>query len=397
MSRSSRISALGFSSDANRALDQLAPGYLLRVAGQEIGPEITRFITKVEYESADGIADMVTIECNNPDRVFSDRKVWQGGNEVDLAFGYGGVTHVGSAVLVRPRWQFPQNAMPTVSVKGYTRDFEMMRNAPEEGKKRVFKDAKLSEILDRVASDYGFELDPANFEHVFGRAVVQKAGMSDYEFVVALANFLGLVFWVDAPNPLEWTLHAIDPGEKGDKLNVQDKTYTFRYDAGNFTTLLDFEPEYALTESITKLRLKYRDPKSGKLIEEEIDEDADAPDVKSEGKADEPPIADPHTTGGAIKIFFGNYSISTIANKTFQSAAEARLWALAWFRRNRENFIEGRGTTIGVESLRARQTHNLSGLGASLDGAYYFSRVRHTFDATSNGYTCDFHARKVIP
>ena len=53
----------------------------------------------------------------------------------------------------------------------------------------------------------------------------------------------------------------------------------------------------------------------------------------------------------------------------------------------------GSGLVVGVEKLRARQFHKLSGLTAQLDGKYYFSKVRHVM-SESEGYSCTFFARK---
>ena len=55
-----------------------------------------------------------------------------------------------------------------------------------------------------------------------------------------------------------------------------------------------------------------------------------------------------------------------------------------------------RGATIGTEILMARQTHRIQGIGPTLTGDYYFSRVKHILDNT-NGYLCDFNCRKVVP
>ena len=60
----------------------------------------------------------------------------------------------------------------------------------------------------------------------------------------------------------------------------------------------------------------------------------------------------------------------------------------------RDNFILAQGKTIGVEVLRASQTHELKGMRPAYDVDHYFTKVRHVLN--SSGYAVDFGARKII-
>lgn len=377
------------------ARDNMAPQYAILVANQELGPEITRFVRSVEYESADGIADMAKIKVDNPNFVFTDSKLWQAGNEIQIFMGYGQAAYIGRVQTVRPVYDYPEgSAMPTIEVTGYTRDHLMMDNAPaEKPRPRPWPDATIREILDDKASVYGFELDVDDF--AFGRSITQKAGLSDYDLIKGLANLSGYLFWVDADADGRWILHFRRPDERtGLVPGVQEKKFTFRYNAGDSTTLLSFRPEYAIRDVKTKLRVQVRNPDTGRTTEEEIEDDGTAPDLQSTGDPKEE-AEDAHSTGAAIKLFFGEFSIETVANKPFKTAKEARDWALQWFRRNRENFVTGSGKTIGVETLFARQSHAFAGLGKTLDGDYYLSRVRHVA-TRDKGYECEIFGRKVL-
>ncbi len=83
------------------------------------------------------------------------------------------------------------------------------------------------------------------------------------------------------------------------------------------------------------------------------------------------------------------------ADRFFENPAALALWAQSWFRRYRELFIIGNGSIIGVETVMARQIHNLKGLGTLFDGKYYFTRVRHA--QNQGGYILDFSARRIVP
>jgi phage protein D len=372
--------------------DFLDPSYELLISDKEIGTDLSRFITGLEYESADGVVDMAKVNVLNPEGIFTDSKLFQPGNEMSMAFGYGELEFIGRTIIKGVKMSFPAEAEPTLVVTGYTKDFLMMDNAPEKGKDRIFRDATISDIADKVAGRYKMEVDAPD-DYAFGKAITQKAGMSDYDFIKGLCNILGWFFWVDGDEDGIWTMHLIDPEVWGAD---QDKQYTFKYNQGNDSTLLAFEPEFALRDVKTKIRVVARDEQTGKTFDEEVTDDATAPDVVSSGDPEEL-VEEGQSSGGAtVKLVFGdNFAIDTIANKKFRTAAEVTRWAQQWFRRNRQEFVQARGRTIGVEDLFARQTHKVEGLGNTLDGEYYFPRVRHKL-TPDQGYELDCNVRKVV-
>lgn len=413
-----------------------APNFAILIEGAEIPLGIRQLVQSVEYESAEGMADCLRVIVRDPDFVnpkgmsligagglgassgigrLSETKILQPGNEISLSMGYGTqLRHIGRAVIRRTRPNFPRDSVPTIEVIAYTKDALMMDNAPEKSKKkpgagrrrgrhkggRRFANVKYSEAVADRAADYGFALDidptpeaPTNF--------IQKVGLSDYDFVNGLANLTGYLFWVDSTQFGDWTLHFKDP-EKINSADIQDKKYTFRYNQGNLSTLLAFEPELAIQGSTTKLRAIVKDPQTGNVVEVEFNEDtAEAPETRVVLGGDTISAVDQalegeHTTASAVKIYLDDFSFEARANRRIFTEHGLRAWARQWFRRQRENFVMARGATIGVETLMAHQTHALLGIGASLEGDYYFSRVKHIMD-DQNGYNCDFSCRKVVP
>ena len=131
------------------------------------------------------------------------------------------------------------------------------------------------------------------------------------------------------------------------------------------------------------------------------EENDNAPEVRAEVSGDtlravDQALGSEHTTASDVKLFIDDFAFEERANRRFTSEAELTAWARQWFRRQRENFIMARGATIGTEVLMARQTHRIQGIGPTLTGDYYFSRVKHVLD-NANGYLCDFNCRKVVP
>jgi phage protein D len=280
-----------------------------------------------------------------------------------------------------------------LDIRGYTLDHKMMDNSPDEGKNRVYPDAGISDAISIVAEGYKMSAD-IDSVHEVEWSRLQKAGVSDYDFVKGLSNMTGFLFWVDGSADGTWTLHFKDPGDSSLLKELQKKELTFKYNNGDFTSLLSFDAEYALRGARTKLRAQTLNPDTNELLVSEFEDDSRSPDVGYTGDTEDQ-ISEPQTTAGAVKIFFGDFSIEIVANKKFKTSADVKSWAEQWFRRQRENFVLGRGKIVGVETLMARQTHNLEGIGKSLSGKYYFTRVRHIM-TNNNGYDIDFNVRKVL-
>jgi phage protein D len=393
-------------------IDFMAPTFDILVEGQPLDSNVLEFIESIEYESADGIADVARIRAVNPDFILSNAKVFQPGNEITIWMGYGSEQEfIGRGIIRKQVPNFPQSGMPTIQAVAYTKDVIMMDNEPEKPKKkkgkggRVFKDSKFSSAVENRASDYGFEQDiddtpdePSNF--------IQRPGQSDYEFVNGLANLNGYVFWVDGDDEGKWTLHFKNP----DSLSkLQEKQYTFIYNQQDDSTLLTFQPEFLINGAYTEIEVIVKDARTGQLFTTTVKEENGAsPDISAIGDptgeiASPSPIdilrsgsVEGLTTASDVKLYFNDFSFNVNTDRRFKSQAEVEAWAKQWFRRMRENFILSRGRVIGVGNLRARQVHKLRGVGDLYSGDYYFTKVKHVC-SKSQGYVIDFAARKVVP
>jgi hypothetical protein len=340
------------------------------------------------------MADLARLRCVNPESYLSDLKVFQPGNELSFYVGYGvgGSQYIGTVSIVRVVPNYPQDGAPTMQVVGYSRDHEMMDNEPAKGEERINLGKNYGKAVKKVAERdrYQFNVDIDETPDS-NRPIIQKAGMKDYELVKGIANITGYILWVDADRNQNWTLHLKDP----DKLKVQDKRYTFKYDFGDQGSLLSFTPELLVKGAKTNLVVVAKDENTGKIFKAEInEEDVKTPEMDATGVFTES-LKKEYNNASAIKLYFNNFSFDVVTGKKFTAQAEVVHWARQWFRRMRENFILSRGRTIGIENLMARQTHRIEGVSKAYDGEYYFSKVKHIFN-DSDGYVCDFGARKVV-
>lgn len=397
----------------NNEIDYMAPCFALEVEGQNLDTGVTDYIESVEYESADGIADVMRIRAINPDFTLSNAKVFQPGNEIAVWMGYGSeLEYVGRGIIRKQVPNFPQNGMPTIQSVAFTADVLMMDNEPAKPKKRKgkggrgFKDFKFSDAVYDRARDYRFAVDiddtpdkPSNF--------IQRPGQSDYEFVNGLANLNGYVFWVEGEENGRWKLYFKMPGSLA---AFQEKKYTFIYNRQNDTTLLSFQPEFLINGSLTEIEVSVKDVRTGKILTSKVSEENNSsPDISAIGDVTGDILLDTSlgdsanteaseglTTASAVKLFFEDYSFSINTNRRFKTQLEVDNWTKQWFRRHRQNFILSRGRLIGVGNLRARQVHTLDGIGELYNGDYYFTKVKHIC-SKDQGYVVDFAARKVVP
>jgi len=400
------------------------PRFEIYINDHIVNDNLMGLVRSVEYESTDNMADMAKIVFSNPNFVLSELKELQPGNEVFIWFGYGHkLAPIGRVEIARHHSTYPRGGMPTIEIIGYTADRRMMDHAPAKSKRdktsqdkatgASFEGKRYSDVVKDKADAYNFQQVLADktptIDDTKGlpKDFFQKFGMSDYDFIRGMANITGSFFWVDGAHstnpdrPGAWTLHFKQPDSKD---YVQRKRYTFMYNNGDQSTLLEFRPQLLTHGQKTTVKAQYMDKDKGEMVQIEFPEQAPAPapDVVAEpsptyaGKIiSRDKFKEDHTSGVAIKLLINEYSFEAIAPRDVNDAESLRIWAEQWYKNQRDDFVMAEGTAVGLEYLMARQIHNIKGLHGGLDGLYYFSRVRHSLDS-SKGYEVDFNVRKVI-
>lgn len=402
--------------------DDLSPGFKVAVNGELIDA-LFPFITELSVDYVDGLtwSTKLTVEDTVDFRILSS-KVFQHENELDIWMGYGtALRHMGRFIVVKLDPDFPQDGVVKLSVVGHTAEFRMKENAPDgsvgraavlpkgvkrtpdpkKSHSRAFVNQRYDEAIDAICeAPYGFDTGDIDPVTMAPQTFHQVVSVSDWDMVRAMANLSGFLFWVDGDEKGKWKAHFRDPEKlfipNINREVIQKAKYTFKYGDGS-ASLLSFSPEGVLVHERTRLRVAFTDPKTGKMVEHEVDENGDAPDLLFEGDIDDKVasvLGPSGPAGGAIRILFGDHTVDTVADRRFSSGEEATRWAAQWFRRNRENFQSGRGRLIGFEELRCFQIHTLTGIGP-YSGDWYFTQVEHKISRDS-GYVTDFHARKVV-
>jgi phage protein D len=384
------------------------------VQGYKLDERVLQFIDTIEVERSDSIVDQCKLTLTDPNSIISSSKVFAPGNEIDIFMGWKRVGYMGRFVLMPAKVSFPLDGNQTFDFTGYSRDYFLGESRPEtgnaipqrKGQKRdyptMWEDAAIEEILESIANRWGLVLDVDPVKIQPGN-VIQGSKTTDLEFLHILGNLTGMVFWIDYDPVLEksWILHF----KNSDRIfQEQIPLRKYQYNAGNQSTLLNFEPDVLFQSHWTQLRVQaaIRHPLLGVIGNEDVlvaidSKTAEGWELSYEDELLEQipdDVEDP--SAEAIKILIGDYSFRVIPYQEIKSRADLEVWALAWFARNRNEFIIGNGTVIGDNELDCRQVHVLRGLGPMYDGRYYFSRVRHVMQKDRT-YQCEFTARKVLP
>jgi phage protein D len=99
--------------------------------------------------------------------------------------------------------------------------------------------------------------------------------------------------------------------------------------------------------------------------------------------------------GAAVRFRAAGRVLEAFNNKPFRSKKEAQQFAEAWLKEREREVIVMQGKVIGIPTLRARQVHQIDGLGARLDGFYRFTNTKHVMKG-SGLYVVEFVAHKVL-
>lgn len=369
------------------SFNRAAPEFRITVEGTPVREDVAKYVRSITYEHSLSLADMATLVIDNPGNLWTDHRLWAHGNQLDIWIGWGpeNVEYQGRVVIGKHLPSWSPNGDAVLEVRAYDASRKLMT---EGSNGESFPDLTDSEIVRNIADKYGFGSDIESTRVIHNR--IKKQGMSDFELLRGLANINNMEFYVDfdRDNTGEWIIHWHSALSK-----PQHRVYTFKYGE----TLSELFLDDSLLDAPVKVRVLSWDTVAGEFIEQEIEELVVGEDprlnVNSFNNATEIQLElDSHTK---LKLALGDdKSIEVITDRQIRSDADALAFANAWFRKRKDSFLIGTGITIGVELLRPRQSHTLSGIGNRYSGNYYFTTVKQVID--SSGFRSEFVANKVL-
>ncbi len=404
--------------------DPFAPNYELVVRGGKgaqpvlIGDKITAFIDEISFEDNADQFDVLNINFSNQmdnhggGDILSliDSKIFSEGTIIEVRMGWGKLLQtIGAAQIVKKSPNYGTDGVG-FSIEAYDLLHNAARSRPVGGQTyTTFRDSQIASI---IGSRNGFDIaikDPQSFDGIrrtkgiFKR--VQKIGVSDYEFLKKLAeiNAYDLFSRFD-PATKKFGLFFQPAATKNQK-----EVFTFVYNEGEAAyvdSLLSFEVELDAFSQGTDFEIFIIKNKNNNKIKHKFI-DRFTTEAQARLKADE----ERRFTGGnagpeggkqtaeddGIRVAFKAFgrSFRFPPYKRFKDIPAARLAIERFIKKQKENFITGKGTIIGKEAVQSRQVHNFVGLGAQFSGKYYLNQITHTMKR-GEGYIGGFSCRKVI-
>jgi hypothetical protein len=396
------------------------------IKGRELGEKVQEYLTGVTIEEDESMVTKLTLSFENPDYVLTRNNVIAEGDACIVDIGYGtslfGLNQ--RFVLIRSHPHFTRGEMPTIQFIGYDGRFAMISpdflankrsreltgGAIARGRRKgsgqspsVFKDLRDDEVVDRLAYHYGFSID---VDTVPGKKTrVKKKKTSDWEFLRKIAEKRDYTTWVDWDDTNQIYCIHYRPKETrytkgyvfhhGSPTPQDIKSIEMATDANDSPvgTLLEFHPTLDTTRMITDIEVIHFDRRERYL---------DTQWLSYTDKELPPPPPDPDnydfsevkSYGALLKFKVGGRVIQTWAAKPFKNKSQAKEYAFNLVNKHQADFMTGTGTIVGVQDVRPRQVHRLTGIDI-YSGDYYFTQTSHKF-IRDGFYECGLVAYRLL-
>lgn len=223
------------------------------------------------------------------------------------------------------------------------------------------------------------------------REVTQRAGTSDWDFIVDLGEQHGFITFVFFHiESQRWI------GYWGPEGNVpQFRKYTFQYNVGDETSLGDVQPKLSVKNQSTEIDLIYVDPVNGRENRLRVALD-NLNENMSEFRDTDLMNREPIGNGPDVVLSIHGQRVHVNADRRFTSAEDARRWLMAYWMRYAEDFFTIEGNTIvGIPEMRAREYHNIHGIGR-YSAEFFITQARHVM-GPGKMYSTSFVGRAKNP
>lgn len=408
--------------------DDLIPGFDLTISGRDASSATQLFsairplIASVTFEDDEEVSSQIEIKVINQAetaprlpmnwRAVIDSKAFTEGNDIDLFMGYGGErVFMDRCKIVKWLPNFEPDGPTEFTIRAHDGRHAMQTGNQKKSKskkkrKTFYSKQSDDQIVKKIAKKYGYGADTdtpkvkkkavkgagGKVQHVFPTRV-QGSDQTDWDFLQKLADINRFDLWVSYDQKKKQ--HVVNFKERRD---IGQPEYKFVYN-GEDGSLISAQPDFSIQEQPTDVEVLHYDRKTRK-IERTI--------VSEQNKSEKVTLADARVgpgqlqakktliQGAAVRFRAGDQVLEAFSNKPFRSKKEAQQFVEAWLREREREVVVMQGSVIGIPTLRARQVHQIEGLGARLDGFYRFTNTKHKMEPGGQIYTVDFVAHKIL-
>jgi phage protein D len=343
------------------------PNRVIRIEGKELLEDISADIISVSYEDHSKDVDMATIVVNNKDSRWVDSDLFEKGKTIEIFFGYGhALKKMFKGKIVRPELSFPEDGVPTLTVRAYDFSYQMRRT--EEKTNTTWENITDSQLARKIATKYGFKSNQLIIEETKDVIpYIAQGNLTDWEFLKERAERIGFELYVELDK-----FHFHRPRDYVKKIPG-----TFEY----MRNLKSFEPRLTASQQVSKVVVKRCDAQKKSPIVA----------IATSETTLERPLLGTQAGSDFVKEDFGE-GAKILFDKVPSSQKEAEELAKAYFRQKEYELIEAHGTCIGEVELKAKSLIAIEGVGRKFSGIYYVTKVTHTLD--DSGYLCEFECKR---
>ena len=332
----------------------------------------TRRILALAYEDDEKQADKLKLTVDNYDLTQIDAPIWRPGNHVEVAWGYAGNMS-------------PARQMKIQNVKGGTvlsiecLDEQVLMSKVQ--RVRAFENVRRSDVARQIAEEYGWDSAHARIDDTAEvLEQVTQARMTDAQLLRDMAKREGFEFYVDFDG---FHFH------KRDLAAAPRRRFTWFTDPGRGDVLSWSVDKDVFTGGKTgSVKVVSKDPmKTGpNRGKSEVTADADAesgrttlaPEGGLVGVKDGVVISVHDAEDGA------RAAGAAVVPSTEKTAASAQRQASGMFAKAQLQAIELTMECIGDPQMLAKTLVEVHGIGKTLSGNYFVTKVEHKLGA---GYT----------
>lgn len=353
-----------------------APEFRVELKGAKVAADVSKNITSVTVSLRPDAIDSLQLTLANPYPAMrwthtSDGELFCEGTPLKVWMGYAGAPLVlmfdGELTGMRP--SFPAGGSPTLALEGYSRLQRLQRRSDLI----TLQDATDGEMVRRIAQASGLS---AKVEDPGTRYPQLTTGRQPHlKYLVERAKAVGREVWVEGT-----TLHFAAPRASGQPAFtlVWGRTRD-SFTAGSLP-LQNFDPVLDTRRQVSCVVVRGQDPLTREVIEGRAgkgseDLPPDGAETAAEAAAEAP--------GGAAEL--------VVVDEPVTSRAEAEARARALYNDRAMEFIQGRGTTLGIPGLRPGTMVMVDGVGR-FNGRYYVTESTHSIG--TGGYSTSFNVQK---
>jgi len=355
------------------------------------GEDITPWVETVTVVEDDRQADSVVIDIPDPRMIYTDALFE--GSEAEIDLGYADANQHAlmlRAVITKVELNYPQGGVPLLKLRGEDRSIYMGL----EEKRKLWRNMKVSEIVQAIARPYGFsrvvaEPDP---DPLIEQRPLNQDGKTDLAFLQELATDYHAKCFVELDEKGQEVLYFI-PERRVLRARRADRLL-LRYRLGPNSNLISFSPSFD-SSYIDRLKEIHDVDEQGNPVEsqdrpatEVVIWPLDPARMAQANSRDRAKIQTLYTLGVARKLKLQTQLASRQPAVGAVTPDQADLESRNDRLESRQLGMSANGSTTGNIWLRAKSNIIVEGVSERFNGEWYVNNVTHKVD--NNGYRTDF-------